>query len=320
MSEPEISVVIPVYDEQEVLPLLLARLYPPLDALGRPYEVLFVDDGSRDRSPALLRAQFQARPDVTRVVLLRANAGQHAALIAGFERSRGTYVITLDADLQNPPEEISRLVEQMDLGHDYVGTVRRQRRDIAWRRWASRAVNWLRERTTDIHMTDQGSMFRGYHRDIVRAVVQSRESQTFIPALAYLYSGNPTEIGVGHEQRAAGRSKYSLFKLIHLNFDLMTSFSTAPLQLFSMLGMGLALGSLVFVVYLALRRLIIGPEVEGVFTLFAIVFFLIGIMLFGIGLLGEYVGRIASQVRQRSQFLVRAVLEAPPPRDQGPRP
>jgi undecaprenyl-phosphate 4-deoxy-4-formamido-L-arabinose transferase len=197
--------------------------------------------------------------------------------------------------------------------------VRRQRRDIAWRRWASRAVNWLRERTTDIHMTDQGSMFRGYHRAIVQAVVQSRESQTFIPALAYLYSGNPIEIEVGHEQRAAGRSKYSLFKLIHLNFDLMTSFSTAPLQLFSMLGMGLALGSLVFVVYLALRRLIIGPEVQGVFTLFAIVFFLIGIMLFGIGLLGEYVGRIASQVRQRSQFLVRAVLEAPPG-DEGSRP
>jgi len=319
MSTPEISIVIPVYNEQEVLPLLFRRLYPVLDALGRSYEVVFVDDGSRDRSAALLRAQFQARPGVTRVVLLRANAGQHAALIAGFERVRGASVITLDADLQNPPEEIPRLLAELDRGHDYVGTVRRQRRDRAWRRWASRAMNRLRERITDIHMTDQGCMFRAYRRDIVQAVVQSREPQTFIPALAYLFAGNPTEILIEHEERAAGQSKYPLFKLIHLNFDLMTGFSTVPLQLFSMVGMTLALASLLFVVYLALRRLVLGPEVEGVFTLFAIAFFFMGIILFGIGLLGEYVGRIAAQVRHRSPFLVQEVLEeSEDPREEDP--
>lgn len=309
VAVPELSVVIPVYFEEAVLPALFARLYPSLDKLNRRYEVVFVDDGSRDRSPALLRAQYQARPDVTRVVLLRANAGQHAAITAGFEHARGDYVITLDADLQNPPEEIPKLLKELDAGHDYVGTIRRKRQDVWWRHLASRAMNRLREQITSIRITDQGCMFRGYHRDIVRAVLASEESQTFIPALAYVFAANPAEITVEHEERAAGTSKYSLFKLIHLNFDLMTSFSIAPLQVFSLVGMGIAIASFAFVIYLAVRRLIVGPEVEGVFTLFGIAFFLIGLLLFGIGILGEYVGRIATQVRQRPRYLVHTVLE-----------
>jgi undecaprenyl-phosphate 4-deoxy-4-formamido-L-arabinose transferase len=308
---PDVSVVIPVYNEESGLAALFERLYPVLDALGRPVEVVFVDDGSRDRSPALLRQQFQQRPDVTRVVLLRANAGQHAAILAAFEHVRGRYVITMDADLQNPPEELPRLVAEMDAGHDYVGSIRRQRRDAWWRHWASRLMNAVRQRITSIRMTDQGCMLRGYHRDIVRAVLHSREAHTFIPALAYLYAANPTEIPVEHSERFSGQSKYPLYKLIHLNFDLITGFSVLPLQLFSLIGMGIATLSVLFVIYLAIRRLMIGPEVEGVFTLFAIAFFLIGIALFGIGLLGEYVGRIYEQVRDRPRYLVSAVLEAP---------
>ena len=309
MQPPELSIIIPVYNEQEVLPLLFTRLYPVLDKLGRRYEVVLVDDGSRDRSPGLLRKQYQARPDVTRIVLLRANAGQHAALTAGFEYSQGEVVITLDADLQNPPEEIPKLLVEIDKGHDYVGSIRNLRRDSRWRHWASRAMNWLREKITSIQMTDQGCMFRAYDREIIQAILDSRETQTFIPALAYTFAGNPVEVVVEHEERAAGESKYSLFKLIHLNFDLMTSFSVMPLQLFSLIGMSIAIISFVFVVYLAIRRLMIGPEVEGLFTLFAIAFFLIGILLFGIGMLGEYVGRIYVQVRQRPRFLVGTVLE-----------
>lgn len=307
--ERDLSVVIPVYNEEAVLPQLFERLYPVLDGLERGYEVIFVDDGSRDRSTALLRKQFQARPDVTRVVCLRANAGQHAAILAGFEYSTGKSVITLDADLQNPPEEIIKLLAELDKGYDYVGTIRRKRRDSSWRHWASRAMNRLRERITNIHMTDQGCMLRAYDQDIIRAILDSRETQTFIPALAYLYAGNPTEVVVEHEQRAAGESKYNLFKLIHLNFDLMTGFSLMPLQVFSLVGIGIAIISFVFVIYLAIRRLIVGPEVEGVFTLFAIAFFLIGILLFGIGLLGEYVGRIYVQARGRPRYLVKVVLD-----------
>ena len=307
-QEPLLSVVIPVYNEEAVLPALFDRLYPALDALGRPYEVIFVDDGSRDRSVALLRKQFQQRPDHTKVVCLRANAGQHAAIMAGFEQCRGRYVVTLDADLQNPPEEIGKLLVEMEKGHDYVGSIRRVRRDSWWRDWASKAMNRLRERITSIHMTDQGCMLRGYDREIVEAILDSEEANTFIPALAYLYSGNPVEIVVEHEARAAGESKYPLYKLIHLNFDLMTGFSLMPLQLFSLAGIGISIASFLFVILLAVRRLVVGPEVEGVFTLFAIAFFLIGILLFGIGLLGEYVGRIYVQARGRPRYLVRAVL------------
>jgi undecaprenyl-phosphate 4-deoxy-4-formamido-L-arabinose transferase len=305
---PDISVVIPVYNEEEGLPQLFARLYPALDALGRSYEVVFVDDGSADRSVAELREQFERRPDVTRVVVLARNAGQHLAILAAFMHTRGNYVITLDADLQNPPEEIARLVAAMDSGADYVGTVRLRRQDRLWRKAASRLMNRLREGTTSIRITDQGCMLRGYHRSVIDAVNRCTEASTYVPALAYTFARHPVEIEVAHAERTLGQSKYSLFRLIRLNFDLMTGFSVAPLQFFSMSGIVIALLSLAFVIYLAIRRLIVGPEAEGLFTLFGIAFFLIGVALIGLGVVGEYVGRIYEQVRQRPRYTVAAVL------------
>jgi undecaprenyl-phosphate 4-deoxy-4-formamido-L-arabinose transferase len=254
VSGPKLSVVIPVYNEEAVLPTLFARLYPALDALQISFEIVFVNDGSKDKSVALLRQQFQARPHETRVVLFHANFGQHSAVMAGLAYARGDYVVTLDADLQNPPDEIGKL----------VGT----------------------------------------------ALNQTREVNTFIPALASLYAMNPIEVPIAHEERFAGRSKYSLYSLIRLNFDLITGFSVVPLQLFSMVGMAIAILSAFMVAYLFVRRLIVGPEAEGLFTLFGVVFFLIGVALFGIGLLGEYVGRIYAQVRERPRYIVEAVLQA----------
>jgi undecaprenyl-phosphate 4-deoxy-4-formamido-L-arabinose transferase len=318
MTTPLLSIIIPVYNEEAGLAQLFARLYPACDALRVPYEVLFVDDGSRDRSVAILREQFGERPAETRVVVLQTNFGQHAAILAGFERARGRYVVTLDADLQNPPEEIGKLLAQLQAGHDYVGTYRALRHDSWWRRTASRVINAVRERTTPIKMADHGCMLRGYERAVVNAILATRENVTFVPALAALYSARPTEIEVAHAERAAGESKYSLYKLILLNFDLMTGFSLAPLQIFSAAGVVLALASGLLFVWLLLRRLILGPEAEGVFTLFALVFFFLGIALFGIGLLGEYIGRIYLQVRERPRYIVAAVLEAPE-RPDGPR-
>ena len=309
MNTPEISIVIPVYNEEAGLQSLFDRLYPALDKLNRSYEVIFINDGSKDRSPAMLREQFQKRPEVTRVVLFNGNFGQHKAILAGFAYSRGQRIITLDADLQNPPEDIANLLAKMDEGYDYVGSIRRQRNDSAWRHLASRAMNHLRERITRIKMTDQGCMMRAYDRRIIDAINQCSEMNTFIPALAYTFAQRPTEIIVGHEERTAGESKYSLYSLIRLNFDLMTGFSLVPLQMFSMLGMLVALGSGTLVLYLAGRRIFLGPEEGGLFTLFAVAFFLIGIALFGIGLLGEYVGRIYQEVRNRPRYLVQAVLE-----------
>jgi len=310
-AAPDVSIVIPVFNEEQVLTQLFERLYPALDALGRSYEIVFVNDGSRDRSVALLREAFERRPDVTRVVLFAANFGQHRAILAGFAASRGRYVITLDADLQNPPEEIPRVLAELDAGHDYVGTIRMQRKDVAWRRYASRFINEIRERTTRVRISDHGSMFRGYARSVVEAVNQCSEYNTFVPALAFTFAMTPIEIQVAHEQRGAGKSKYSLFQLMRLNFDLMTGFSTAPMQMFSLVGIGIAILSVLFVVFLVVRRIIVGPEAEGVFTLFAIAFFLIGVALFGVGLLGEYVSRIYDEVRHRPRYIVGAVLERP---------
>ncbi len=310
-AAPEISVVIPVYNEEAVLAALYQRLYPVLDAIGRSYEIIFVNDGSGDRSAALLREQYEARPDVTRVVLFAANFGQHRAILAGFAYARGRYLITLDADLQNPPEEIPRVLAELDAGHDYVGTIRQQRQDVAWRRWASRFINALRERTTQIHISDHGCMFRGYARAIIDAINQCTENNTFVPALAFTFASSPTEISVRHEDRSAGESKYSMYQLIKLNFDLMTGFSTVPMQLFSAFGFAVSVLSVLFGAALVVRRLIYGadPAEQGLFTLFAIVFLLIGVTLFGLGLLGEYIGRIYEEVRRRPRYIVGAVLE-----------
>jgi len=309
MSVPKLSIVIPVYNEEAVLPTLFGRLYPACDALNISYEIVFVNDGSKDRSVALLRQQFSQRPHETRVVMFHANFGQHSAVMAGLAYSRGEFVITLDADLQNPPEEIGKLVGKLDEGYDYVGTIRQQRQDSLWRRWPSKAINKIREWITPVRITDQGCMMRGYARSVVTALNQTREVNTFIPALASLYAMKPIEVPIAHEERFAGRSKYSMYSLIRLNFDLITGFSVVPLQLFSMVGMLVAFLSAMLFVVLIVRRILFGSEAEGLFTLFSVVFLFIGLALFGIGLLGEYVGRIYAQVRERPRYIVEAVLE-----------
>ena len=308
----DLSVVIPVYNEEAGLPALFARLYPALDKLGVGYEVIFVNDGSRDRSAALLREQFARRPDVTRVVLLNGNFGQHLAIIAGFERCRGERIVTLDADLQNPPEEIGKLLAAMDEGHDYVGGVRRLRHDPWARRVLSRLMNRVRERITRIRMTDQGCMLRAYSRDIVQAINQSREVSTYIPALAYTYARSPGEVEVAHEERVAGVSKYPFYRLVRLNFDLVTAFSIVPLQLFSLFGIAVAVLSVLVYLVVMLERLLSGEPLSALRTFWdrdILQFFLTGIVLFGVGLVGEYVGRIYQQVRDRPRYIVQAVLE-----------
>jgi len=319
MAAPALSVVIPVYNEEAVLPALFARLYPALDALGCGYEVVFVNDGSQDRSAALLREQFQRRPDVTRVILFNGNFGQHMAILAGFEHVRGQRIVTLDADLQNPPEEIGKLLAKMDEGHDYVGSIRRMRQDAAWRRWASKAMNRMRERITHIKMTDQGCMLRAYDRPIIDAIRSSREVSTYIPALAYSFSQNPAEVEVEHEERQAGESKYSLYKLIRLNFDIVTGFSVLPLQLFSLFGIFISLVSVGAYVVVIIQRIISGTA-DGLWVIWdrdILQFFLTGMVLFGLGLIGEYVGRIYQQVRERPRFLIQAILEADGERKNG---
>jgi len=315
MASPEVSVVIPVYNEEASLPSLFQRIYPALDALGRSYELIFVDDGSRDHSMRVLRGQFDRRPDVTRVVLLATNFGQHMAILAGFQHARGEIVVTLDADLQNPPEEVAKLLAKMAEGYDYVGSYRSERRDSLFRRVASRAMNRMRERMTRIRMTDQGCMLRAYGRNVVDAINLSPEVNTFVPALAYIYARQPTEIEVKHDERVSGASQYSLSRLIKLNFDLVTGFSVKPLQMFSAIGMIVAVGSVVLYTTVLLYQLYtagLEGALSHVWDRDVLEFFLMGVAVFGIGLTGEYIGRIYEQVRGRPRFLVQAVLESEP--------
>lgn len=312
MTDPAnvaLSIVIPVYNEEPNLPVLFGRLYAVLDALGRRYEVIFTNDGSADRSIELLRAQHAARPDVTRVIDFNANYGQHMAIMAAFERVRGEVIVTLDADLQNPPEEIPKLLALIELGHDCVGGYRLNRRDSLFRTLASKVINYVREKTTSIQMTDQGCMLRAYRRPIIEAIVRSGAINTFIPALAYSYSVRPAEVGVRHEERHAGASNYSFYRLVRLNFDLVTGFSLAPLQAFTMFALACSAGSFVLVLILAGRRIFIGPEEGGLFTLFGILFFLVSVTMVGIGLIGEYVGRTYQVIRARQRYHVRELLD-----------
>jgi undecaprenyl-phosphate 4-deoxy-4-formamido-L-arabinose transferase len=308
---PEVSVVIPVYNEQENLPALLPRLLPVLDGTKRPYEVIFVDDGSRDRSLEILKGFAETYPAV-RVLELSRNFGQHPAILAAFQRARGSVVVTLDADLQNPPEEIPKLLARIDEGYDVVGGIRRQRRDSWFRRAASRLVNRVTGVITGMHLTDYGCMLRAYARDVVDEINTCEENATFIPALAQSFSRRPTEVEVAHAERLAGTSKYSLYRLVRLNFDLMTGFSVVPLQIFTLFGFFVAAGGVGFGVFLLIRRLIVGAEVEGVFTLFAILFTVVGVLLAGLGVVGEYIGRIYQEVRRRPRFSVRREYGAPP--------
>lgn len=304
MEQPYLSIVVPVYNEESNLAPLMERLYPAVKATGRTFEILFTNDGSRDRSLEILRRMVEQYPGV-KVVEFNGNFGQHMAILAAFEVSQGQIVITLDADLQNPPEEIPRLVAEIEKGYDVVGSIRQKRQDSLFRKLASRVVNITTNKMTGMKMNDYGCMLRAYHRDIIENINRCGESTTFIPALAQTFASNPTEIEVAHAERAAGESKYSLYNLIRLNFDLMTGFSVVPLQLFALFGIITSVLSLGFALFLLIRRFIVGAEVEGVFTLFAILFFFIGIIIMGIGIVGEYVGRIYQEVRKRPRFVVR---------------
>ena len=303
-----LSVIIPIFNEAASLDELHKRLTSVLENTGRSYEILFVDDGSRDGSMDVLRL-LHARDPKVRVVRFNRNYGQHAAVLAGMERARGKVIVTLDGDLQNPPEEIPLLLERIEAGHDVVGGWRVSRRDSLIRRCISAAVNRMISATVGIRMRDYGCMLRAYRREVVEQILGCQERSTFVPALANLFAASVAEVAVKHETRHHGRSHYGLFRLLRLNYDLMTGFSLLPIQAVSFAGIGIALLGFGFGIFLGIRRLLIGPEVEGVFTLFAILFFFVGLQIFALGLIGEYVARIYQEVRRRPRYVVAEMLE-----------
>jgi undecaprenyl-phosphate 4-deoxy-4-formamido-L-arabinose transferase len=308
VEPPYLSVVIPVYNEEENLRELCQRLLQTLSGINRNFEIIFIDDGSSDHSWEILQDLYSHNPDHIRAIQFNRNFGQHRAIFAGFQASKGQVVVTLDADLQNPPEEIPHLVAKIEEGYDTVGGWRESRQDSFLRRWPSALVNRVMSWVTGVQLRDYGCMLRAYRRTVVDSINQCQESSTFIPALANLYSRRIAEIPVGHAERQRGVSKYSFIKLIRLNFDLMTGFSHLPIHAVGFMGLLIALLGFGFGVFLILRRLWVGPEVEGVFTLFAILFVFAGLQMFGLALVGEYVGRIYREVRQRPRYIIRQEL------------
>jgi len=301
-----ISIVIPVFNEAASLPELIRRTDLAAKATGKQYEILLVDDGSSDDSAELIE-QASAQPDSHIYgVILNRNYGQHNAIMAGFEHVNGDLVITLDADLQNPPEEIPRLVEAAEQGYDSVGTVRKNRQDSALRRYPSKLINKIVKRSTGVAMNDYGCMLRAYRRHVVSAMLECHERSTFIPILANGFARRTIEIDVEHNERDMGESKYNFMRLINLMFDLLTSMTTAPLRLLSIVGSVIAAMGMLFGLVLLVMRIINGAEwgVSGVFPLFAILFVFIGAQFVGLGLLGEYIGRIYSDVRARPRYYV----------------
>jgi undecaprenyl-phosphate 4-deoxy-4-formamido-L-arabinose transferase len=297
-----------VFNEEDNLRELGERLIRTLTAMDRPFEVIFVDDGSTDGSWQLLSDLNGQYPQYIRALQFHRNFGQHQAIFAGFQASRGKIMVTLDADLQNPPEEIPRLVAKIEEGYDTVGGWRENRQDSLFRRLPSQLVNTVMSRVTGVKLRDYGCMLRAYRREVVDSINQCQESSSFIPALANLFAHRVTEIPVGHAERERGVSKYGIFKLLRLNFDLMTGFSNLPIHLVGFMGVAIALLGLLFGLMLFIRRFFVGPEVEGVFTLFAILFVFVGLNTLGLALIGEYVGRIYREVRGRPRFVVRQTL------------
>ena len=306
--EPYISVIIPVYNEEENLRELGERLMGVLTDMGRPFEIILVDDGSTDRSWDILTELHDQYPQVLRALQFNRNFGQHQAIFAGFQAARGQVMITLDADLQNPHEEIPRLVAKLEEGYDTVGGWRENRRDSLFRRLPSHLVNVVMSKVTGVRLRDYGCMLRAYRREVIDSINQCHESSSFIPALANLYSRRVAEIPVRHAERERGKSKYGLIKLLRLNFDLMTGFSNFPIHVIGFTGVAIAFLGLLFGVFLLLRRLFVGPEVGGLFTLFAILFVFVGLNTLGLALIGEYVGRIYREVRGRPRYVIRQTL------------
>jgi undecaprenyl-phosphate 4-deoxy-4-formamido-L-arabinose transferase len=304
-----LSIVIPVFNEDDNLEELIQRCLKAGERTKRPFEIILVDDGSSDGSTEKIDTAAKNNSGKVVGVFLNRNYGQHAAVMAGFEQSKGDIVVVLDADLQNPPEEIPRLVETADKGYDVVGSVRTQRKDTLFRRMASAVINKAVQKSTGVKMHDYGCMLRAYRRHIIDAMLMCDERSTFIPILANSFARLTTEIDVKHDSRKQGESKYSLMKLLMLQFDLLTSMTTFPLRVLSILGGIVSLAGIGFGFFLLIMRVIYGAgwAAEGVFTLFAILFIFVGAQFVAMGLLGEYIGRIYHDVRARPRYFVQNV-------------
>jgi glycosyltransferase involved in cell wall biosynthesis len=312
---PYVSVVVPIYNEEESIPHLYGRLTAALDPMGRPYEIIAVDDGSRDRTFALLR-ELAADDERLRVVRFRRNFGQTAGFAAGFDRARGEWIVTIDADLQNDPNDIPAMLEQAEAGFDVVSGWRARRQDpFINRRLPSIIANSMISWVTGVHLHDYGCSLKIYRAEVVKNISLYGELHRFIPAIASWQGVAVTEMPVNHSARQYGKSKYGIGRTTRVLLDLITvrfllSYSTRPIQLFGSIGLiSLILGGALLTYLGVYVRLILGESIgDRPLLLLAVLMVLIGVQFLGMGLLGELITRVYYEGRNRPIYVVREEL------------
>ena len=303
------SVVVPVFNEEANIETLVSRVTPVLEEVGEPYEILFVDDGSGDRTPVLLREQCAAH-DHVRAVRFTRNFGQEAAVQAAYLYARGQWIVQMDGDLQNPPEEIPKLLAHRDEGYDIVFGVRRGRKDPLFRKMASQGMRWTMRRFLHIDLPKDISTFRLMRGGTAKLLARFPERQKFLSALACWVGARHTTIDVSHAARHGGRTKYNLGKLVNHTFDLVVGFSSRPLRLIGLVGSLAGLVGFGFAIWAVVERLIWGTQM-GWSSIFAAVMAMGGMQLLALSLIGEYVARIFVQAQHRPIFVVAEELGGP---------
>jgi len=308
-----ISVVIPLYNEEENVRELHDRLKAVLDTIGADYEVLFIDDGSTDSTLALLQ-NIQAQDNRTVVLSLRRNFGQTAAFAAGFDYSRGDIIVTMDGDLQNDPNDIPKLIEMMK-DNDLVSGWRKKRKDpFLSRRLPSIMANWLISTVTGVNLHDYGCSLKAYKRDVIKNLKLYGEMHRFIPAVASWYGVRIAEVETEHHPRLRGKSKYGISRTVKVVLDLITvkflqSFSTKPLQFFGPIGLLSGALGLFISLYLALGKLLMGREIGGrPLLLLGALLIIVGIQFIGMGLLGEMMVRVYHETQKKPIYVIKKVI------------
>jgi len=312
---PDISVIVPVYNESASLSLLIKKIVEALRPTGRSFEIIIIDDGSTDDTAAILEKQSRMLPEL-RAIIFRRNFGQSAAMTAGFDHARGAIVVSLDGDMQNDPADIPLLVEKLEEGFDVVSGWRKDRKDKFFsRRLPSLIANWIIGRSTGVRLHDYGCSLKAYRRDVAKNLLLYGELHRFIPVLANLYGVRIAEVEVRHHPRTAGRSKYGIGRAYRVIIDLLLmlffqKFATRPLQFFGLSGGLLFIAGFGVEAYLTWLKLYHGQDIGGrPLLILGVLLIITGIMLAGVGLLAELVMRTYYESTGRRIYAVREIFE-----------
>lgn len=318
MSDIQLSVILPIYNEAESIPHLLAELTPVLETTSRTFEIICVDDGSSDGSFEKLK-KCHAQDDRVRIVRFRRNFGQTAAFAAGFDRAQGEIVITMDADLQNDPADIPKLLAKIDEGYDIVSGWRVKRwREGFWslltRKAPSKIANWLISTSTGVHLHDYGCALKAYRHEVIKSINLYGDLHRFIPAIASYYGVTVSEVPVNYRPRKFGNSKYGLGRITRVLLDLLTvrfllSFSTRPIHIFGSMGLISFMLGVIIGIYLTFMKLVYGEDLaERPLLWFAILLVMIGVQLVTMGLLAEMIARTYHESQNKPIYSVREEL------------